>query len=132
MAHDFDAYITLNDHLPAMAGGRKAEAVAAVRPAIEPMDGAGRVPAVRTHGPAAGCNERYRAGGVEGAASGFPVERRANAISRVPFRPSGGNERTPHDGEGCSTLPFVEQLLTQKTKQAPSLATCARIFLNRY
>jgi hypothetical protein len=42
-ADPFDAVITLNDHHLAAAGltGRKAEAVAAVRQAVERMDGAG-------------------------------------------------------------------------------------------
>jgi hypothetical protein len=42
MPHDFDATITLNDHHHPAAGltGRKAEAVAAVRGAVERMDGA--------------------------------------------------------------------------------------------
>jgi hypothetical protein len=42
MPHDFDATITLNDHHLAAAGltSRKAEAVEAVRQAVERMDGA--------------------------------------------------------------------------------------------
>jgi hypothetical protein len=43
MPHDFDATITFNDHHLAAAGltCRKAEAVEAVREAVERMDGAG-------------------------------------------------------------------------------------------